>query len=274
MRKASPYCVAEIGGLATEVLYLVKREIRFVQTYNTGSLRIRQQLQNSGIPDKRMTEVAEGQAKEMALSLVQNIRDLESLKLVLLGREMRFAASRILPDWNGEGLCTVPVSDLAKLVSGIVAQPLDELARIHQFAYPDAETLGPALMIALRMAKAMSLKTVSVGGMSFCDGLVIEAVDELAWNKRVSRHILRIAQESGLKYRHDARGHHKHSMYIIQHMEFPGLSSHIINLIAFVARYHRKAVPLPIHQDYNGASPRRPPCRVQTGGAVARGRRP
>lgn len=290
------YCVMEIGGLATEVLYVDNREIRFTQTYNTGSLRIRRQLQESGLPDKRMTEVAEGRAKEMELHLAQNIRRLDALKFLLIGREMRFAASRILPNGYGEGFAAVPVSALAKLVREVIALPLDELARIYQLAYPDAETLGPALMIALRMAKALGVKTVYVGGMSFCDGLVIEAVEKIVWDKRMSRHILRIAQETGLKYRHDvrharhvaqlatrlfdllqaehrcsplhrlilevaawlhdigvfinARGHHKHSMYIIQHTEFPGLSTRVINLIGLVARYHRKATPQPTHAEY------------------------
>lgn len=290
------YCVMEIGGLTTEVLYVDHREIRFAQTYNNGSLRIRHQLQESGIPDTRMTEMAEGRAKEMELNLSQNIRNLDSLKLVLLGREMRFAASRILAKWKGERLAAIPVATFAKLVQEVIAQPIDELARSEQLAYPDAETLGPALMIALRIAKALSLITVYVGGMSFCDGLVIEAVEGLAWDPRMSHHILRIAAETGLKYRHDVRharqvaklstrlfdlvqaehrgtplhrlilevaawlhdigvfintrGHHKHSMYIIQHTEFPGLNARVINLIALVARYHRKAAPQPTHPDY------------------------
>jgi len=290
------YCVMEIGGLTTEVLYVDHRAIRFAQTYNNGSLRIRHQLQESGLPDKRMTEVAEGRAKEMELHLSQNIRNLDGLKLVLLGREMRFAASRICAKSKGEGLARVAVSAIAGLVREIVALPVEELARKYQLAYPDAETLGPALMIALRIAKALRLKAVYVGGMSFCDGLIIEALEGWVWDKSMSRHILRIAEDVGLKYRYDirhagqvarlsvrlfdllqnehrglplhrlilevaawlhdigvfinARGHHKHSMYIIQHTEFPGLNSRIINLIALVARYHRKTVPLASHPDY------------------------
>ena len=290
------YCVMEIGGLTTEVLYMDHREIRFAQTYNNGSLRIRHQLQESGIPDRRMTDVAEGRAKEMELNLSQNIRNLDTLKLVLLGREMRFAAARILTEWKEEGLAKIPVSALSKLVSQVIEQPIEELARIYQLAYPDAETLGPALMIALRTAKALKLAAVYIGGMSFCDGLVIEAVEGLVWDKSMSRHILRIAEQTGLKYRHDVfharyvarlatrlfdllqaehrcsplhrlilevaavlhdigvfintRGHHKHSMYIIQHTEFPGLNANVINLIGLVARYHRKAVPQPTHPEY------------------------
>lgn len=294
--ESSAYCVMEIGGLTTDVFYLDRREIRFAQTYNTGSLRIRQQLQESGIPDKRMTDVAEGRAKEMELSLSQNIRSLDGLKLVLLGREVRFAASRILSKWTGDGLAKVSVAAFAGLVREVIALSVDELARKERLAYPDAETIGPALMIALRVAKALSLKAIYLGGMSFCDGLVIEAVEGLVWDRRMSHHILRIAEETGKKYRFDARharqvaetatrlfdlfqaehrctplhrlilevaawlhdigvfintrGHHKHSMYIIQHTEFPGLNARVINLIALVARYHRKSVPQLTHPDY------------------------
>ena len=290
------YCVMEIGGLTTEVLCVDHRAIRFAQTYNNGSLRIRHQMQESGIPDTRMTEVAEGRAKEMERHLAQNIRNLDALKLVLLGREMRFAASRILGDRKGAGLSKISVPAFARLVREIVALPIEEVARTCQLAYPDAETLGPALMIALRIAKAFRLKEVYVGGLSFCDGLVIEALEGWVWDKSMSRHVLRIAEEVGLKYRHDARharhvahlatrlfdllqgehrctplhrlilevaawlhdigvfintrGHHKHSMYIIEHTEFPGLNARIINLIALVARYHRKTVPLTTHPDY------------------------
>ena len=290
------YCVMEIGGLTTEVLCVDHREIRFAQTYNNGSLRIRHQLQESGMPDRRMTEIAEGRAKEMELHLSQNIRNLEALKLVLVGREMRFAASRLLDEWKGEGLAKVSVAAFAKLVREVVALPVEELARCYQLAYPDAETLAPALMIALRIAKALELKAVYIGGLSFCDGLVIEALEGLLWDKSMSHHILRIAQETGMKYRHDARharyvarvatelfdllqdehrctplhrlilevaawlhdigvfintrGHHKHSMYIIQHTEFLGLNTRLINLISLVARYHRKTGPLASHGDY------------------------
>lgn len=297
---AAACCVMEIGGLTTEALYMDHGEIRFAQTYNNGSLRIRHALQESGLSDKRMAEVAEGRAKEMELHLAQNIKNLNVLKLIFLGREMRFAASRILPKWQGVGFATVSVTALAKLVRDVIALPLDELARSNQLAYPDAETLGPALMIALRIAKELSLKDVYVGGMSFCDGLVIEAVEGLVWDKRMSRHILRIAEETGLKYRHDTRharhvarlatelfdllqaehrctplhrlilegaavlhdigvfintrGHHKHSMYIIQNTEFPGLNARVIKLIALVARYHRKAIPQTTHPEYMALS--------------------
>lgn len=50
------------------------------------------------------------------------------------------------------------------------------------------------------------------------------------------------------------RSHHKHSMYIIQNSDLFGVGAEELNLIALVARYHRKAVPNPAHLGYDRLS--------------------
>jgi exopolyphosphatase / guanosine-5'-triphosphate,3'-diphosphate pyrophosphatase len=47
------------------------------------------------------------------------------------------------------------------------------------------------------------------------------------------------------------RSHHKHSMYIITTSGLFGLGSQETLLVALVARYHRKATPMPLHEGYN-----------------------
>jgi exopolyphosphatase/guanosine-5'-triphosphate,3'-diphosphate pyrophosphatase len=44
---------------------------------------------------------------------------------------------------------------------------------------------------------------------------------------------------------------HKHSMYIIQNSELFGLTAEDVQIVALVARYHRRALPKPTHQPYN-----------------------
>jgi exopolyphosphatase/guanosine-5'-triphosphate,3'-diphosphate pyrophosphatase len=46
------------------------------------------------------------------------------------------------------------------------------------------------------------------------------------------------------------RNHHKHSYYLIQHSELFGLSTRDIQLVALVARYHRRASPKPEHEGF------------------------
>lgn len=62
-------------------------------------------------------------------------------------------------------------------------------------------------------------------------------------------HIAALIHEVGLFINN--RSHHKHSMYIILNSDLFGLNHHDMQLIALIARYHRKAPPLPHHEVYN-----------------------
>ena len=52
------------------------------------------------------------------------------------------------------------------------------------------------------------------------------------------------------------RSFHKHSMYIIRNSEIFGISKRELQLISLVARYHRRASPLPDHDVYGGLNRR------------------
>lgn len=47
-----------------------------------------------------------------------------------------------------------------------------------------------------------------------------------------------------------SRSHHKHSLYLILNSDLFGLTRHDTTLIALVARYHRRALPGPTHEEY------------------------
>ncbi len=46
------------------------------------------------------------------------------------------------------------------------------------------------------------------------------------------------------------KGHHKHSLYLISHTELPGFSQSEMQMVANVARYHRKAHPAEHHTSF------------------------
>ena len=47
------------------------------------------------------------------------------------------------------------------------------------------------------------------------------------------------------------QSYHKHSMYLIRNAEFFGISGRDVELVALVARYHRRASPQPRHDGYS-----------------------
>jgi exopolyphosphatase/guanosine-5'-triphosphate,3'-diphosphate pyrophosphatase len=52
------------------------------------------------------------------------------------------------------------------------------------------------------------------------------------------------------------KGHHKHSMYLIRNGDLKNFSDEEVRVMANIARYHRKAIPLPKHEAYRALSPR------------------
>ncbi len=52
------------------------------------------------------------------------------------------------------------------------------------------------------------------------------------------------------------RQHHKHAYYLITHSELGGLSGEEIQVVANVARYHRRALPQRKHEGFEALSPR------------------
>lgn len=49
--------------------------------------------------------------------------------------------------------------------------------------------------------------------------------------------------------------HHLHSYYVIRNSELAGLTDHEIEMIALVARYHRKSAPKPSHPEFQALDP-------------------
>ncbi|MGH7738868.1 MAG: HD domain-containing protein, partial [bacterium] len=50
--------------------------------------------------------------------------------------------------------------------------------------------------------------------------------------------------------------HHKHSFYLIRSSQIMGLNDHQVELVANIARYHRKAMPVLKHDAYRALLPR------------------
>ncbi len=55
----------------------------------------------------------------------------------------------------------------------------------------------------------------------------------------------------------NARQHHKHAYYLIKHSDLDGLAAEEIEMIASIARYHRRALPRDAHEQTQRLSPRR-----------------
>ncbi|HEU5408596.1 MAG TPA: exopolyphosphatase, partial [Nitrospira sp.] len=52
------------------------------------------------------------------------------------------------------------------------------------------------------------------------------------------------------------RQHHKHAYYLIKHSDLGGLTAEEIDVVANIARYHRRVLPSLKHETFNCLTPR------------------
>lgn len=289
--------VTEVGGGSTEVLLVQQGDVSYTHTYRLGSLRLRKSLESFRAPAAKVRNIMEEHITRIVEQMGSRIApDDEPVELIALGGDVRFAASQLRPDWELHGLVQIPLADIERLTDEMLSRSVDELVRQHQLTYPDAETLGPALLTYCHLARALGLEHFFVSDANLRDGLLQQMAIPDAWSEGFRRQIIRSAMDMGRRFRFDEvhaghvadlsvmlfralqdehqlesryqlllhiaallhdigyvvspKSHHKHSMYLINNGALFGLSRKDILLVALVARYHRRAVPKPIHEGY------------------------
>ncbi len=80
------------------------------------------------------------------------------------------------------------------------------------------------------------------------DGDDLQKEHGLPPRHRLLLHVAAILHETG-KFISN-RSHHKHSWYLIQNAEIPGLRREDMAIVAVVARYHRRSTPKSTHPEY------------------------
>jgi exopolyphosphatase/guanosine-5'-triphosphate,3'-diphosphate pyrophosphatase len=286
----------EVGGGNTEALLMRKGQVTYSHTYHLGSLRLREMLEDYRAAVVRLPEMMEIHIDRAVGQIRQRLSLERRIHMLALGGDMRFACARIVSTWNKKTLARLPIKDLSRLTNDILALSVDDLVRRYHLPYPDAETLGPALLIHVRLCQALKLKQVLVSGGTLRDGLIWEMAGRETWSEDFHRQVVHSAVEIGRKYGYDERhafhvsdiskrlfdalrrehrlssrfetiltvasllhdiglfvsnrSHHKHSMYLILNSDLFGLGARDLLLAALVARYHRRAVPRPTHEEY------------------------
>lgn len=122
------------------------------------------------------------------------------------------------------------------------ATPRDRMQAVRQFAsacrYEEAHcrhVTGLALSIHEQLSRMRSIPR-DAGGKGESDGR--------CWTSPGSRELLHAAGLlHDIGYLINYAKHHKHSYHLIVHGEMPGFTSREVEIIAHVARYHRRALP-------------------------------
>ena len=195
--------VAEVGGGSTELLVIRGGDVVFSQTYRLGSLRLRETLEALQAPVVKVRNIMETQIQRTIDDIADSVPREGAIELLALGGDVRFAASQLVPDWDASRLARIPIKALESFTNKILAQSEDRLVRKYRLSFPEAETLGPALLAYTLLAKKYELPHILVSNVSLRDGLLKEFAAGSAWTKEFSKQIIRSAMDLGEKFAYD-----------------------------------------------------------------------
>jgi exopolyphosphatase/guanosine-5'-triphosphate,3'-diphosphate pyrophosphatase len=197
--------VVEVGGGSTELLGLDEGRVSFAHAYRLGSCRLRETMDAMVESGSRRRDVLD----EEVDAGVRQFRDVvekggKGLTLLFLGGEARLAARLLSGKQEDEqALARIKLNELAKLADKVVSMDVEQVVRRYGLLYEDAQALGPALQIYVKMARAFGLRQVYVCGITLRDGLLAEAASGNAWSEDFVHQIVNSARETGRRYQLD-----------------------------------------------------------------------
>ena len=212
---AAKTIVTEIGGGTTELLVVRNGNVVYSHTYRLGSLRLRETLEAFQAPAVKQRQIMETQIQKTVEQVREHVANdgnagaAGNIALLALGGDVRFAAAQLVPDWNPAVLAPLPVAALEQLTNKILGLSEDRIIQRYHLSVPDAETLGPALLAYVQLARAFDLTSILVSATTLRDGLLKEMAVKDAWTEEFSSQIIRSALDLGRKFEFD-EAHARH----------------------------------------------------------------
>ena len=204
--------VTEVGGGATEVLLVKNGDVHFSHTYRLGSQRIRKSLQSQPTSSSKLREMMETRIRQIVQQVVSHVPQSGRNVMIGIGGDIRFAAQQLHPNWPADTMLRIPLEWLEQFTQMILRSTEDELVHRYHLSFPDAETLGPALLAYLELARSLNLQQIRVSNANLRDGLLQEMAVGESWTDEFRNQVIRSAIALGRNYAFDE----PHAQHIAQ----------------------------------------------------------
>jgi exopolyphosphatase/guanosine-5'-triphosphate,3'-diphosphate pyrophosphatase len=195
--------VTEVGGGSTELLLVKGGEVVYSHTYRLGSLRLRETLEALRAPTLKVRNIMETHIHRTVEEIADHVSRDGKIELIAMGGDVRFALRQLVPDWDGYSLARLNIKALEDFTNKMLSQSEDKLVRKYRLSFPEAETVGPALLAYVLLAKELALPSLLVTNVNLRDGLLQEMATGAGWSKEFSRQIIRSAMDLGRKFEYD-----------------------------------------------------------------------
>lgn len=264
--------VVEVGGGTTEQLIIRSGNVLHSGSYRLGSLRSLRELEDFRTGVSKRRGMLEQHMRRTLVQMTETIRRDTAIELLALGGDVRFAAHRILNDWDGIGLAKLPIKAFNRFVDRVLPMSADQIVNRFGASFIEAETLGAALLVYQMLATEFGLTHLYVGDTNLRDGLLYDLSMGFDWSSDFANQIQRSAISMGRGFGFDethARNVAESSRSLFDQMQsIHGLTSrhqvlltvaallHEIGNVVNVRSNHKHAMYLIRHSDLFGLSRR------------------
>jgi len=197
---AAKTIITEVGGGSTELLVVQNGDVVFSHTFRLGSMRLRETLAAYQAPRLKARHILESQIERSTEQLLLQVPPETDMQMIVLGGDVRFAATQLLPDWQQDALGRLNVSELAEFTDNLLAKTEDELVHKYHLTLPEAETIGPALLSYAYLARLFHLEHILISRFNLRDGLLNEMALDGLWTDDLCQQMVRSAINLGRKF--------------------------------------------------------------------------
>ncbi|MEM7782484.1 MAG: Ppx/GppA phosphatase family protein [Planctomycetota bacterium] len=193
--------VCEVGGGTTELLLLDQSDVKFSKTYRLGSLRLQKMMEVYDVSIAKSRSMIENQVQQAISDFRGSTKHARPENVIGLGGDIRFAANEINHQPVGDELVELKLDDLESFVNEIVSQQEDNLAAKYHMSLPDAQSLGPGLLIQVMIARRLKVNRFLVGKSNLRDGVIKEMIEPRGWSDTIQTQIVQSAIRLGRKFK-------------------------------------------------------------------------
>lgn len=205
--------VVEIGSGSTEILMVRSGNVLFSHSYRLGSLRLIEQIERIRSVGQRQRHILENQIGRFVEAIYDHAHGADDeLRLVGIGGDVRFAISNLASDdtdESDEGLTGLAVTDLRELTDELLRRTDEETVERYRISFPDAETVGPALLAYVKLAERFGCERIYAAPANLRDGLLSDLANGDQYTTEFRNQIVRSAINLGRKFDFDER-HARH----------------------------------------------------------------
>jgi exopolyphosphatase / guanosine-5'-triphosphate,3'-diphosphate pyrophosphatase len=201
---------AEVGGGSTELFLVRQGQVGFSNSYELGTLRMRETLQTYLTPTERVRRILGQHIGRAAETMKRDVPPVPSPVLVAMSGDAQFAASKISPSWPDESLLTLDFKTFSGFADKVIPLSAEKLVARYKVSYEEAETLGPGLFAYIILCRTFKVETILIPKTTFRDGLLREVASERSWSDAFAEEVVRQALALGRKYAIDE----KHARFV------------------------------------------------------------